>query len=142
MSRRVWATSIYQGVNDDGSVAYYIYAIGFDEMTKGGSVSKDAASAFKSWVGGLERTAPVIVLCHAPMQARRGDNRGALYWNEALNYAATGVEGITSTGTDATIVRNVIFLCGHNHTVTKDEYYFEAGGTMDVQLDTSGNDSS
>jgi len=136
------STAIYQGVNDDGSVAYYIYAIGFDEMTKGGSVSKDAASAFKSWVGGLERTAPVIVLCHAPMQARRGDNRGALYWNEALNYAATGVEGITSTGTDATIVRNVIFLCGHNHTVTKDEYFFEAGGTMDIQIDTSGNDSS
>ena len=39
------STAIYQGVNDDGSVAYYIYAIGFDEMLKGGSVSKDNVKA-------------------------------------------------------------------------------------------------
>lgn len=128
---------IYQGLNSDGSTAYYIYAVGFNEMTAGGSVSSDAAAAFKSWVDGIEKCAPVIVLCHVPLEAKRGDNYGAIYWSEALNYAATGVEGITSTGTEAPIIRNVIYLYGHNHTVSRDEYYFAPRSSMLVQIDSS-----
>lgn len=128
---------IYQGMNEDGSTAYHIYAIAFYEMKEGGQVSKEAAARFKTWVGDVDPSIPIIVLCHMPLQAKRGDNLGALYWSEALNYAATGVEGLTSTHATASITRNVIFLCAHNHTVSKDEYYFAAGGTMEVQLDTS-----
>ena len=133
---------IYEGKNADGSTAYLIYAIGFNEMRDGGEMSADAAAAFKSWVDGIDPTIPIIVLCHMPMQALRGDNRGALYWNEALNYAATGVEGITSTDVTATITRNVLFLCGHNHSVNVNEFYFGAGGTMEVQIDTSTDAST
>lgn len=128
---------IYQGLNEDGSTAYYIYAIGYYEMQKGGSTSQTAAADFKSWVDGLDPSIPVIVLCHMPLQSKRGDNLGATYWNEALNYASTGVEGITSTDVTAEIQRNVVFLCAHNHTVSKDEFYFPAGGTMMVQVDTT-----
>jgi len=128
---------IYQGLNSDGSTAYYIYAVGFNELRAGGSVSSDAAAAFKSWVDGIEKCAPVIVLCHVPLEAKRGDNFGALYWNEALNYAATGVEGITTKGTDAPIIRNVIYLYGHNHTVAQDEYYYAPRSSMLVQIDAS-----
>ena len=133
---------IYEGKNADGSTAYLIYAIAFNEMRDGGTMSADAAESFKSWVDGVDPTIPIIVLCHMPIQSLRGDNRGALYWNEALNYAATGVEGITSTDVTATITRNVLFLCGHNHSVNRNEFFFGAGGTMEVQIDTSDSDGA
>lgn len=128
---------IYEGVNGDGTTAYYIYAIGFYEMGQGGTTSSDAAIAFKGWVDGVDKTIPIIVLCHMPMQSLRADNKGAIYWNEALNYAATGVDGITNEDAVAQIERNVIFLCAHNHTVSNSEFYFPAGSTMSVQVDTS-----
>lgn len=131
---------IYRGVNTDGSTAYYIYAVAFYEMVEGGAVSEKAAADFKTWVDGVDPVVPILVLCHVPMQCKRGDNLGALYWSEALNYAATGVEGIVSTDDTASITRNVIFLCGHNHSVSLDEFYFGAGGTMEVQIDTSVED--
>ncbi|MBP3892663.1 MAG: hypothetical protein J6D34_01320 [Atopobiaceae bacterium] len=133
---------IYEGRNEDGSAAYYIYVVAFYEMKQGGAVSGEAAADFKTWVDGIDPTIPVIVLCHMPIQCKRGDNLGALYWNEALNYAATGVEGIVSTDATARITRNVVFLCGHNHTVSPDEFYFGAGGTMEVQVDTSTENSA
>lgn len=114
---------IFEGTNEDGSTAYCIYAIAFNEMRECGTVSEDAAAAFKDWVDGIDPTIPILVVCHMPLQALRGDNQGALYWNEALNYAATGVEGIISTDTTASITRNVLFLCGHNHTVSRSEFY-------------------
>ena len=114
---------IYEGLNEDGSVAYYIYGIAHYEMTKGSAISQEAAQKFKEWVSGIDHTIPVLVLCHVPMVAKRGDNAGAIYWNEALNYAATGVEGIVSTEQTGTIIRDVIFLSGHNHTVDPNEYY-------------------
>ena len=128
---------IREGTNKDGSPAYYIYGIGHYDMTKGDETSADAAAAFKQWVNGINHTIPVIVLCHVPIQASRGDNNGASYWNEALNYASTGVEGITTTETAADIIRNVLFLHGHNHTNDPSEYYFGAGTELSVQVDNS-----
>ena len=132
---------IFAGTNTDSSPAYYIYAIGHYDMTEGDGRSTEAAAAFKTWVRELDHTIPVIVLCHVPLQAIRGDNKGASYWNEALNYAATGVEGITSTDMTADIIRNVLYLNGHNHTVDPVEYYFGAGSTMNVQVDNSDDQS-
>ena len=130
---------IREGTNKDGSPAYYIYGIGHYDMTKGDETSADAAAAFKQWVNGINHTIPVIVLCHVPIQASRGDNNGASYWNEALNYASTGVEGITTTETAADIIRNVLFLHGHNHTNDPSEYYFGAGTQMSFQADHSAD---
>ena len=128
---------IREGLDQDGSPAYYIYGIGHYDMANGNELSAGAAAAFKEWVNGIDHTIPVIVLCHVPIQASRGDNNGASYWNEALNYAATGTEGIASTGTTADIIRNVLFLHGHNHTNDPAEYYFGAGTQMSFQADHS-----
>ena len=126
-----------EGTNGDNSPAYYVFGIGFYDMTNEKATSADAAAAFKKWVNGINHTIPVIVLCHVPIQTSRADNNGASYWNEALNYAATGVEGITTTDTTADIIRNVLFLHGHNHTNDPVERYFGAGETMSVQVDKS-----
>ena len=133
---------IREGINKDNTPAYYIYGIGFYDMKKGNSTSAEAASVFKKWVNQVNHTIPVIVLCHMPIQASRGDNNGASYWNEALNYAATGVEGITTTDVSADITRNVLFLHGHNHTNDPVEHYFGAGTTLSVQVDKSSESSS
>ena len=133
---------IFAGTNNDSSPAYYIYGIAHHEMSRGDGISTEAAESFKKWVEGLDHTVPVIVLCHVPIQASRADNKGASYWNEALNYAATGVEGITSTDVSASIIRNVLFLHGHNHTNDPAEHYFGAGGTMSVQVDDSDAQST
>ena len=119
----------------DGSVAYCVYAIGFNDMCAGEEQSKRAAAAFKAWVDGIDPCVPVIVVCHVPLHAARGDNRGAPYWSEALNYAATGIEGLTGVGTSARVVRNVVFLHGHNHTIDETEYLYLPGSTMKVAAD-------
>lgn len=128
---------IYTGYNSDGSIAYYIYSVGFYHMLNGGETSQNAANVFKTWVDTTDPSIPIIVLCHAPIQAKRGDNHGASYWNEALNYAATGTEGIDTTEENGTIIRDVFFLHGHNHTNDPTEYYFPAGSIMSVQADKS-----
>lgn len=133
---------IREGINKDNTPAYYIYGIGFYDMKKGNSTSAEAASVFKKWVNQVNHTIPVIILCHMPIQASRGDNNGASYWNEALNYAATGVEGITTTDVTADITRNVLFLHGHNHTNDPVEHYFGAGTTLSVQVDKSSQQLS
>lgn len=126
---------IYEKTDEEGKPLYYIYAIGFYDMKNGGEQSINAAAAFKAWADSTDKTVPVIVLCHMPLVAKRADNKGAYYWNEALNYAATGTEDIVSTDDTGTIMRNVIFLSGHNHTVDENEYFHEAGSTMNVQID-------
>ncbi len=126
---------LFEGKKSDGSAAYYVYGIGFKDMADGGERCQTAAKAFKNWADSNDQTAPVIVLCHVPIQAMRGDNKGAAYWNEALNYVATRTEGITDTEKTGTIRRNVVFLSGHNYTCDTKEYYFEAGGKMNVQVD-------
>ncbi len=124
--------------NLDGSTECYVYGVGFYDMTDGAVSSYDSAQLFKHWLRKKDPTIPVIVVCHAPLEVRRGDNYGAVYWNEALNYAATGVEGITGTDHSYNTIRNVIFLCGHNDTVDPTEYIYPAGSVMKIQGDPSG----
>lgn len=117
---------------------YYVYVIGYYHMLAGGDISQTAAEEFKDWVDTIEdKTKPIIVLGHVPLVAKRGDNKGASYWNEALNYAATGVEGINDTIKTAEVTRNVFYFYGHNHTVDKTEYYYAPGGVMNIQIDTA-----
>lgn len=117
---------------------YYVYVIGYYHMLSGGEISKAAATDFKNWVARIEdKTKPIIVLGHVPLVAKRGDNKGAPYWNEALNYAATGIEGINDTEKTAEVTRNVFYFYGHNHTVDTTEYYYAPGGTMNIQIDTT-----
>ena len=132
---------IYEGKDDKGKTIFLVYAIGFYHMSRGGETSKNAAKDFKNWIDTIsDKTIPIIVLCHVPIQTNRGDNHGASYWNEALNYAATGVAGINGTETDYAIERDVIYLCAHNHTNDRNEYVFNAGSTMSIQID-HGNET-
>ncbi|MBQ5951565.1 MAG: hypothetical protein IJL66_05440 [Lachnospiraceae bacterium] len=127
---------IFRGVNSDGSVAYYVYGIDFYDMTNALN-AYEATIIFKHWVKGQDPTIPVYVVSHVPVQALRGDNPGACYWNEALNFAATGVEGLIGEGTQASVIRNVFFLSGHNVTADPTEYAFAPGSKMRVQIDTT-----
>ena len=118
---------IYTGYNADGSIAYYVYGVSYSSMT---SSSSNDAAAFESWVDGADPSIPVIVICHVPLHAQRNDNGGAVAWNKALNYAATGEE-TTSSGKE--VIRNVIFLHGHNHTTESNrEYYIPVDSTMRI----------
>ena len=108
--------------------SYYIYAVNYNEMLNYGTA---APEAFKTWVDGIDKSAFIIVVCHAPMHYKRGDNKNGLTWSNALNYAATGSE----TGTEVT--RNVVFFHGHNHTVDKTEYYYAPGSTVTMQGSSS-----
>lgn len=135
---------IYTGKNVDETTAYYVYGIAFYDMASYSNVSYSAvinnarysAGNFREWVSSLppEDNAPIIVLCHAPMHTFRGDNVGASFWNEALNYAAT-------KGTEA-IQRQVVFLHGHNHTYDETEYYYEPGSTVSIQQPVNGESGS
>ena len=120
------------GLNDDGSVAYYVYGIAFNDME---SENKDAVKAFEKWADSIkDRSVPVIVVCHVPLHYARGDNKGAALWSAALNYAAVGTE---TPGPEETASRNVIFLHGHNHTIetkgeNSGEFYVPAGSKMEI----------
>ncbi len=103
---------------------YYIYAVNYYEML---NYTTEAPTDFKRWVDGIDPSALVIVLCHAPMHYKRKDNKNGANWSDALNYAATG----SATGTD--IKRNVVFLHGHNHTTEAVEYYYAPGSTVEMQ---------
>lgn len=129
------------GLNTDGSVAYYVYGIGFYEM-RNAEDAQSASAQFKSWIDQVpDKTIPIIVCCHMPLHYARGDNAGAVAWSKALNYAATGVED-PAPGMAAS--RNVVYLFGHNHTVesSKDrqtgdltasgEFYVPCGASMEV----------
>ena len=123
------------GLNEDGSAAYYIYGIAFNDMEKEAN-AETAAADFKAWIDTLDETdrAPVIVFCHMPLHYARKDNKGGTVWNKALNYAATGVDSNTL---GLAICRDVIFMHGHNHsTETKDknsgEFYVPAGSFMET----------
>ena len=115
-------------------VAYYVYGISYSSMTS--SSSTDAA-AFKSWVADKDPSIPIIVICHVPLHYQRNDNQGAVAWSKALNYAATGEE---TTVSGKEIIRNVIFLHGHNHTSESNtEYFIPVGSTMYIYSNSSSN---
>lgn len=138
-----------EGLNGDGSVAYYVYGIAYNEMLSarsgGGSeptpAMVNAARDFEEWVDGIDPSVPIIVCCHVPLHYARGDNAGGVVWNDALNYAATGIKNPQA---GCAIMRNVVFLYGHNHTIEskKDkstgeiqysgEYLVPCGSRMEV----------
>ena len=119
----------FEGAIDLG--ACYLYGIDFDGMT----VSEDAiedSDAFTKWVNSLNDTKPIMVACHVPLHARRGDNVGAQYWVDDLNKAAE--------------THDVIYTWGHNHTgeSAKDTavYYVEPGESIAVEDGTTKSSSS
>lgn len=124
------------GYNADKSEAYYIYGIAFYEMTNA-EQAKVAAEKFVQWVDNvaLNNSVPLIVECHVPLHYARKDNKGAIYWNKALNYAATGRQSPVATDK---IIRNVIYLHGHNHTDESKtgeysgEFYVPAKSSMEI----------
>ncbi|MBR2522222.1 MAG: hypothetical protein IKE61_03760, partial [Coriobacteriales bacterium] len=121
---------MYTGYNDDGSVAYYAYVASHDSLFNDGGTtvsSPNDAAAFEAWVDEYcsDTSIPIIVIAHVPLHAARNDNPGAVAWNKALNYAATGEE---TTASGKEVIRNVIFLHGHNHTTENNrEYYIPVG---------------
>ena len=124
------------GYNADGSVAYYIYGIAFNDMEQADK-AEAATQAFREWIDTIEDTqVPVLVFCHMPIHYARGDNEGAVFWSRALNYAATGSD-VQRLG--MSVIRNVLFTYGHNHTIeTKasdnksGEFYIPCGSFMEV----------
>ena len=125
---------MYTGKNSDGSVAYYIYGIGYYQM-KEEEAGAEGAKAFETWIDTIEdKTIPIIVFCHVPLHYARKDNKGAEAWTKALNYAATGSE---TTDDGASVTRDVLYFYGHNHTTeTKGDYsgefYVPVGARMEV----------
>ena len=134
------------GANDDAGILctssglietgedYYVYGVTQSDMENAFS-AQSAAAAFVNWANGADVDASkvIIVLSHLPIHAKRGDNQGAGYWHNALNTVATG----SADGTE--VVRNVIFFHGHNHTVDREEYFYNVGDTMSVESYISAN---
>ena len=116
---------IYTGYESDGTtVAYYVYGISAYSMETSANTDYQA---FMAWVDTVDPTIPVIVISHIPFHyaSRRVDNPNGENWNNALNYAATG-----STTGSGEIIRDVVFLHGHNHTSESNkEYYYAPGHT-------------
>ena len=132
---------IYTGM-DGSKAAYYVYGVSYYDMVDNGR-GKDGEAFGKTAETEAEELkefadenpdVPLIVIGHVPIHASRNDNLGASYWNDALNYAATGSEDGTS------VIRDVVYLHGHNHTNEKDnetrraiEYFISPGETLNVQ---------
>ena len=120
--------------DEAGLPAYYIYGIAFYDMMDADRAAS-AAAGFKTWVNGVDAHVPILVFCHMPLHYARGDNAGANAWNEALNYAATG---LTTTEPGCAVKRNVVFMFGHNHTIESTtggetgEFYVPCGSSMQV----------
>lgn len=123
---------IYTGENN----AYYIYGVSYRDMMDAQS-GQNAAEKFKAWVADKDPGIPVIVIGHVPVHKLRNDNKGATYWNKALNYAATGAETPES---GSQILRDVIYLHGHNHSRESAEYYLSPGDRIHAEGDDEGSD--
>lgn len=109
---------------------YYIYGISYQDLLDADTARQEAES-FKTWVDTTNPEVPLIVICHVPLHRARKDNLGATYWHEALNYAATGEEG-NEAGND--IIRDVIYMHGHNHTTeSRTEYFVPIGEGLTLQ---------
>lgn len=120
---------LYTGYKN-GKVQYYVYGFSMNYLSSEVS-AETAADAFMKWVDGIDRSIPVFVVCHASVDTDRGSSSlGGLIWSRALNYAATGY---AATESGYAITRNVIFLHGHNHTVTKTYNNWQPLSTHTVQ---------
>ena len=112
---------LYEGDN------YYVYGVIQSDLESGNGES--SAAAFVAWANGadIDTSKAIILMSHKPIHANRGDNGGAGYWHNALNKVATGSES------GGEIIRNIIFLHGHNHTVDTTEYYYAPGSKMSIE---------
>ena len=117
------------GLNGDGSVAYYIYGVAYNELADP-DAAQAAAQDFMTWIDTVEDTnIPVFVFSNFPLHFAKGDNAGAMAWCRALNYAASGKTDPTLNDYAA---RDVVFFYGHNwKTEAKNdmtgEFYVPAG---------------
>ncbi len=116
---------IYEGNN------FYVYGVEEYCISDDSNESNWSAQAeaFVTWANGddVDKSKAIFVLSHYPLHANRNDNDGAMYWHKALNTVATGTESGT------TVVRDVAFFHGHNHTVDSNEYVYNVGDTMSIQ---------
>ncbi|MBQ6851039.1 MAG: bacterial Ig-like domain-containing protein [Oscillospiraceae bacterium] len=121
---------------------FYVYGVTADCIYNGSKVVPSAAqpesAEFVAWANseGVDKTKAIIVVSHVPMHYRRGENKGATYWANALNTVAAGDDDI--------IDRNVLFFWGHNHTNEDSRdtnaYYVAPNSTLNVQ--STGNGST
>ncbi|MCQ2424692.1 MAG: VWA domain-containing protein [Lachnospiraceae bacterium] len=110
---------VYTGKNGDGTTAYYVYGIAYNDMTSSGNSA--AVNAFTTWANGVtDKSIPIFICSHVPLHDRRNDNPGAANWLTAINAAS--------------VDRNVVFFWGHNHTgettADTDAYYVAPGGSI------------
>ncbi len=116
--------------------AYYIYGVAYQDMMNAAAGEK-AAQSFKAWVSDKDPEIPVVLIGHVPIHKIRKDNKGATYWNKALNFAATGAEAIAE---GAKIIRDVVYLHGHNHSRESTEYYLAPGDKIHAEGDDEESD--
>ncbi len=129
----------YKGTDTAGNPLFYVFSIASDSMCTTTALSQAGVRFFKQWLPKIPFDIPIIVISHPSMtKTSTKDNIGAEYWHEALNYAATGVEGLTydSETQGVQIKRNVILLSGHDYIDDPNEYAFLANSMMPIQEDT------
>ena len=81
----------------------YLWGIDHFEMSDTAR-AKGAAAIFTDWVNELaiEDHRVILIASHVPLHDRRGDNKGAAIWLDAINKAAED--------------NDIVFFWGHNHT--------------------------
>ncbi len=107
---------------------YYVYGVTYADVNSASS-AQSAAGAFASWAEALTDNKVIVVMSHMPLHEFRNDNKGASYWHEALNAAALDENG--------NLVRDIVFLHGHNHTEDKNNYQYAVGEGYTIEDNTA-----
>ena len=108
---------------------YYVYTLSMADLSSwdrysAGFYSADQIAqhieAFKTTVGGLDKSKPLFIVGHQPLFNDRGDNGYAYDWVTAINEVAETMD--------------VVYFYGHNHNYddNKDCYYYAKGSSMIV----------
>ncbi len=99
---------------------------GIDVNDRFGISAESGVRSFNTWVSSLSDNAPIIMMSHVPMHARRNDNLGGERWYLAISKAAEN--------------HDIILLFGHNHTLEEhgdsaDQYVYllTPGDSITVQ---------
>ena len=115
-----WAKSKQAFKNEN----FIVYTIQETDME---SASSTAPAAFTSWYNDLsaaDKTLPIFIISHKPLHNRRGDNKGAAVWYNAISAAAESSD--------------IVFLWAHNHTgessVDTNAYYVAKDGSETVSI--------
>ena len=122
-----------EGANDDAGIFnsssgylysgedYHVYGVAWADVEE----ESTTAQAFAEWGSALNDGKVIIVMSHMPLHSKRGDNSYAYLWHNALNAVAADENG--------NIVRDVIFLHGHNHTDERTNYAYSVGQGYNVE---------